>query len=559
MNRHEEKRTLKTRNVILSGMSLSPGLSMGRAYIFHDIFERDTVARNIELDQVDEEFSRIEQAVEDVGAELRLSAERIEEELESAMADIFRAHEEMLRDVTLVHEVRAELEKELVNAEHALQRVFRRWELKFRNMDSDIFKQRGDDIVDLGRRLLRSLAGIHAHSLEKMPIGSILVARKLFPSDTVFFSRRSAAGIVIELGGPGSHCALLTRQIGIPGICQIPNLLDHLSEGELVLVDGEKGSITISPDEPALQAFEERIQRNKQRASIWHAHGGEPAVTRDGATVAVMANIGNQQDVKQAVENGADGVGLYRIEVLFLARKMLPTEDDLVATFVNVIAPLKGKPLYIRLLDIGGDKQLSYLQLPAEMNPFLGRRGVRLLLHYPELLNVQLRALLRLSQTYEIHIIVPMVTVAEDMKQVRRALNQTAADIGITKIPRLGAMIETPAAALCADEIANVSDFFSIGTNDLTQYTMAAGRENPLVYHYFQDDHPAVIKLLRIIQKKAGGIPVGLCGVLASRREAVPLLLNAGIRMLSIPPPLIPSVKEAVRNAQVNTILKKKR
>ncbi len=541
---------MKTRkNITLSGMSISAGLAVGKAFVFQDIFERELKAYSIKLDQVDGEYARIEAAIEEVLGDLSLSADRVEEELDSAMGDIFRAHEEMLRDVTFTDEIRSEIKKELVNAERALQRVFGRWEQKFRSMDSDIFRHRGDDVVDLGRRLLRSLAGLHSHSLERMPSGSILVARKLLPSDTTFFSRRSVAGIVVEHGGPGSHCALLTRQLGIPGVFQVPDLLDRITTGDLLLLDGLRGAVTVSPDRASQDRFSGRMERHYAGATEAKKHSHDSAVTRDGVTIPVMANIGNRHDAETAVENGADGVGLFRIEVFFLSRKMLPTEEELVTGISRTITPLKGKPVTVRLLDIGGDKPLPYLPMPSEPDPFLGRRGVRFLLDYPELLDVQLRALLRISREHDVRIIVPMVTVVDDMKRVRAALTRVGLELGSKTLPPLGAMIETPAAALCADEIAAVSDSLNIGTNDLTQYTMAAGRENAFVYRYFRDDHPAIFKLLQHVGREAKQTPVGICGELASQSNRVEALLKAGMRMLSVPPPLIPSVKEAVRQA----------
>jgi phosphotransferase system enzyme I (PtsI) len=541
-------------NIMLSGMSISAGLAVGRAFVFQDIFERELQAYSIETEQVDREYARIEHAIEEVLGELSLSADRVEEELESAMGDIFRAHEEMLQDVAFTNEIRAEIEKELVNSEQALQCVFGRWERKFCSMDSGTFKQRGDDVADLARRLLRSLAGLHSHSLERMPRGSILVARRLLPSDTTFFSRRSAAGILVEHGGPGSHCALLTRQLGIPGVIQVPDLLDRITTGDLLLLDGLRGTVTVSPDRARQALFNERMERYYAGATEAKKHSHESAVTRDGVTIPVMANIGNRHDAEAAVENGADGVGLFRIEVFFLSRKMLPTEEELVAGISKAITPMKGKPVSIRLLDIGGDKPLPYLTLPSESDPFLGRRGVRFLLDYPELLDVQLRALVRISREHDIKIIVPMVTIVDDMNKVRAALNRIGLELGSKTLPLLGAMIETPAAALCAEEIAAVSDFLNIGTNDLTQYTMAASRENAFVYRYFRDDHPSIFKLLQHVGREANQTPVGICGELASQSNQVEALLRAGMRTLSVPPPLIPSVKEAVRQARATWI-----
>lgn len=544
---------MNTHNSIsLSGLSISAGLVAGKAFVFQDIFDRDLQDYTIDLDQVDTEYARVVHAMEEVLGDLKTSAKRVEDELDSAMGDIFRAHEEILRDTVLAREIRLEMEKELVNAERVLQSVFGRWERKFRSMESDVFRHRGDDVVDLGRRLLRSLAGLHSHSLERMPSGSILVARKLLPSDTTFFSRRSVAGIAVESGGPGSHCALLTRQLGIPGVTQVAGLLDHIKTGDDLLLDGLNGTVTVRPDRTEKARFSARSERYITGAAKARKRSGQPAITRDGVTIPVMANIGNRYDVETAVENGADGIGLFRIEVFFLSRKMLPSEDELVSGISRTIAPMKGKPVTVRLLDIGGDKPLPYLPLPSEQDPFLGRRGIRFLLDYPNLLDIQLRALLRVSREHDIRIIVPMVTFAEDMDRVRTAYGRVGKDLGLSVLPPLGAMVETPAAALSAHELAAVSESFNIGTNDLTQYTMAAGRENAFVHRYFRDDHEAIFKLLTLVGREAKEIPVGLCGELANHTDRTEALLKTGIRMLSVSPPFISLVKEAVRSSNAN-------
>jgi phosphoenolpyruvate-protein phosphotransferase len=416
-------------------------------------------------------------------------------------------------------------------------------------MENETFRQRGDDVADLARRLLRVLTGVRTHSLEGLPRGTILVARRLLPSEITISARRSAAGIVVEFGGPGSHCALLTREMGIPGVCQVPQATQAIATGDFLLLDGVEGAVTVSPDRPARQRFKKRMEDYQERANRARRHRHQPSDTIDGVHVPVMANVGNRKDAELAADNGADGIGLYRTEVLFMSRKMLPSEAELLEEIAYTVAPFKRKPLVIRLLDAGGDKSLPYLPLPAEDNPFLGRRGVRLLLHYPELLHVQLRALLQLSRDYNVQILVPMVTLASDMRRVRDALVSAATEMGLERVPPLGAMIETPAAALTVKAISPFADFLSIGTNDLTQYALAAGRENPLVLDYFQDTHPSILRLLSIITEDAGEKTTCLCGELAGRCELVPVLLRARLRMLSVAPPLIPLVKEAVRQA----------
>jgi phosphoenolpyruvate-protein kinase (PTS system EI component) len=335
--------------------------------------------------------------------------------------------------------------------------------------------------------------------------------------------------------------------MGIPAVARIPELMNKICQGDTLLVDGFSGSVIVNPDNKTLNHFKNTIEQQRISFIQERKHCFEPAYTLDGVTIRVMANVGCREDVEHALENGADGVGLYRLEQLYLSRKTPPSEEGILEEIRQSLLLLKDNPAIIRLLDAGGDKNLSFLNTPLEPNPFLGRRGVRLLLEYPELAASQLRAMLRLSTEYNIKILVPMVTLSEEMERLRNLLVREATDLGIDKLPPLGAMIETPSAALCAREIAEHVDFVSIGTNDLTQYTMVAGRENPLVSDYFIDGHPAVQKLLRMVMQDIGEIPVTVCGELAVNRDAIPMLIEMGVRFLSVAPPLIPTVKEAVR------------
>jgi phosphotransferase system enzyme I (PtsI) len=364
----------------------------------------------------------------------------------------------------------------------------------------------------------------------------------------VFLSRQSTVAVVVECGGTGSHAALLTRALGIPAVGQISNLFDHLHADDLLLIDGSQGIVTVSPDADTRASFERRMQKYKSHLAEAKEHCHEPAATPDGIHVEVLANITGREDAEQALENGADGIGLYRLESFYLSQKVFPTEQALFAELEQTLMPVKHLPITIRLLDIGGDKNFPFLNLPHEENPFLGRRGVRLLLAYPDLLETQLQVLLTLSQQFDLRILVPMITIAEDMARVRELYTTLANEVGIDSPPPLGAMIETPAAALGIETLRQYADFFSIGTNDLTQYTMAAGRENALINTYFQDDHPVIMRLTRLIVEQAGDTPISLCGELAGKIEALSDLLDAGLRSVSVAPPLIPIIKQHIRH-----------
>jgi len=538
-------------NVKIKGRPMSPGLASGNAFVYREAMAAAPEAYDIERHQVEAEFLRINRAADTVIEDLKVSASRIEERLDAKVAAIFQAHEAMLQDPILRQEIRKEIETELVNAEDALTRVFRRWERRFREMTEETHRHLADDMADLGRRLLLEMAGVKTTALEMMPEGRVLVARRLLPSDTVAMPRCSVVGIVVENGGPGSHAALLARAMGIPIVGEVPKATELIADDDVVMIDGFFGDVIVRPDEATQAEYRTKVSGLQATMSEARRLCREPARTRDGASVDVMANVGCVEDSVSAAENGADGVGLYRMEQYYLSRKTPPTEEELVATLHKIGGPMKGKPITARLLDLGGDKPLPFLKLPAEDNPFLGRRGLRLLLRYPDLMTTQLRALLTFSNEHDLRILVPMVTLADEMAQVRRRLEELAREMGVKKIPPLGAMIEVPAAALTIPDILKHADFFSIGTNDLTQYTMAAERENPLVSDYFADDHPAVLRLIRLVVEEGGGVPIEVCGELASRIDIVPTLLRLGIRALSVASPLIPGIKEAVRRVEL--------
>jgi len=538
---------LAKRNVRLYGTSIAPGLAMGKAFVYRDVLEQDLQGNDIRPDQVDAECERVHHATEQVLDDLKESARRVTQQIGPYQAEIFDAHQTMLRELLQFLEIRLEMEREHVNAEVAVQHVFQRWVRRMHAEESTRFIQRAEDVADLGRQLLRTLMGVSVHPLEKMPEGSVLVASQLLPSDAVFFAGRGTAAIVVEFGGAGSHCALLTRQIGIPGVSNVAGATEKITTGDMILVDGFREAVVVEPADETRQRLEGQIKEYRLRAAKAKTRCREPAVTTDGIRVPVMANIAKRADVQVAVENGADGVGLYRLEALFMLRKTLPTEQELLDEISDTLAPLHDRPAMVRLLDVGSDKDLPYLRFAAEPAPCLGRRGVRLLLAHRELLNVQLRALLRLSQARSIQIMVPMVTIPEDMQAVRQVMESQASELGIARIPPLVAMIETPAAALCVPDILQFADALSLGTNDLAQYTMAAGRQNPLVHRCFRDDHPAVLRLIRLAVREAGDVSVAACGELAGQPDAVPMLLDAGVRLLSVAPPLVPAIKEAVR------------
>jgi phosphotransferase system enzyme I (PtsI) len=536
--------------LVLTGKGVSPGMAKGKVFVYRDILQRSAGLHEVDDIHIHNEQGRIEKAVNDVRQSLAIDAMRIEARLGKESADIFRAQEAMLCSPSVIEELKKTLEAERVNAEAVVKTVFRRLARRFKDMNNQVHRERGDDIDDLSRRLLLSLTGIHAHSLENLPTNTVLVARRLLPSDTVYLSRWSTVAVLAEFAGPAAHAALLARELGIPCVGGIPELLEVVHTGDVALVDGTHGTAVINPNARALQKHEDaldKILKCKQTAT--QGNQIERTVTMDGIEVSVMANVRSREDVELAMKQGADGIGLFRTEPFFLSTKHFPSDKDFAEFLFDSLQPTRGKRIDVRLLDIGADKNPIYLHLPSEPEPSLGRRGVRLLLDYPDLLEAQLRAMLKVSQQIPINILIPMVTTESDVVQVAQRFRGLAQEMGIRDLPWIGAMVETPAAALSISSLRKHVDFFSIGSNDLTQYTMAAGRENPMATEYFLDDHPVILKLIELVMREAVDMPVSLCGELAGRVDVIPDLLATGIRSLSVPASLVVDVKDAIRRS----------
>ncbi len=535
------------------GLPIAHGLGMGRAQVVGHILRCRGGARPIGAGDIEREMDRLKLAFDATRAELQESARRVEAQFNAHLADIFRAHEMMLESLFASDEFSQELRGSLLGAEAAVRRVFRRWREAFQSVKNDTLQQRADDIVDIARKLLRHLEGDDARGLKHLPDGTVLVVQRLLPSDVVALSRRHVVAIVVESLGYGSHAALLVREKSIPTVADIPGILERIRDGDEVLVDASRGEIVISPDGTQRVEFQARLAAHQSALALCRGSCNAPASTLDGVRVTIEANLGTHEDAELALDNGADGVGLLRIEQIYLARELPPTEDELLDTLRSVTSPLREKPLTIRLLDIGGDKPVPFLRFPDAANPLLGTRGVRLLLEYPQLAQTQLAALVRLSQEQDIRVLVPMVTLEEDIRTMHDLFEQVCAARGMLRRPPFGAMVETPAAALNVPAIAKHVDFLSVGTNDLTQYTLAVGRDDPTVNRYFLDDHVSLLRLLGIIVHDAGTTPLTLCGELAGREEMIPRLLAMGFRSLSVAPPLIPGIKELVRGLRIGS------
>jgi phosphoenolpyruvate-protein phosphotransferase len=539
----------QAKEVIFQGRGISPGLAQGRTYVYRDILQRNHKRYGIEEGEIELERQRIDSTMKAVLSDLAAAANHIERELDKSHADILRVQQAFIRDPQLWQEITEELESERVNAEEAIKRVLRRMQRRLASMDSSSERDPGDDVADLSRRLLRHLSGAGDHALENLPSGSVIVATRLLPSQTVLLSRNAVAAVVLEEGGTGSHAALLTREMGLPAVSGVPDAVRNIPPDASLLVDGTRGSVTLYPTSETKAVFQRALTANRAQYARSRSRCIEAVRTPDGEPVRVMANIGCSEHARLARECGADGIGLYRLEQFYLAQQHPPDEETLLRALRSTLKPLQDRPVTVRLLDAGGDKHIPFMDLPEETNPFLGRRGVRLLRDYPDITRTQLGALLTLSQETDLRILIPMVCLTEDIDAMREMLGDLAERRGMPA-PPLGAMIETPVAALCADCMAASADFLSIGTNDLTQYTMAADRENQGVDRYYRDDHPAILQLLRQVLSLCGSTPISICGELAARSDVTAKLIAIGFRDFSVAPFMIPMVKAAIRSLE---------
>jgi phosphoenolpyruvate-protein phosphotransferase len=533
----------------MHGVPISPGLAEGIIHVNRAPFGPIDAPGSIGRNKVDEEFARLDAATSRISDDLFALAAKVEKEIDARLAGVFEAHQLIVKDSSLQAELRREIAGNLVSAGSAVKTVLLRWEKKFLLLESQVFRGRSDDVRDISNRLSNALAGITAHALDEIPNGCVLATSRLLPSDTVFLANRSTSAVLLEYGCKGSHAALFAREIGLPCISGLRDLLTTVSDGASALVDGDTGTVTIHPGEKQKAVFRKNTHDKERAHRLGLEHAQDPAVTRDGVTISVLANVGCDDDTERAMLNGADGIGLYRVEQAYLGRVVPPGIDELFEEMCRTLEAAKGRTVCVRLLDIGADKPLPFMRFFAETNPSLGRRGIRFLLEYPELLETHLRAVLKLAGEFDVSLLVPMVALPDDVSAVKECISQLGSEMQTSSLPKLGAMIETPAAALSAREIAKHVDFLSFGTNDLTQYAFAADRENAAVERYFNDSADVIFRLLRMTHDDVPDVPLSVCGELAGRPAHVPKLLRCGIRMLSVAPPLVPAIKEAIRNS----------
>lgn len=496
------------------------------------------------------ESPRLKQALNRISEDLAKAEVQATQQGQVAEAEIFAAHGAWLEDPNLVAAAEARI-GDGRSAGQAWREALDAEAERLATSGNDLLAARVTDLRDLQRCVMAALSNDHQQAAPELPEGVILAAEDLTPSELVVVADQHPAGLCLAGGGTTSHVAILARARGIPCLVAMgQGLLEAAHEASLesVILDAENGCLALKPTSIQLAEMAERIEVRRQQAETARAAAHETAITLDGRTIEVRANIGGAEEARLAAASGADGVGLLRSEFLFLERDNAPDEESQCKEYQAALTALNGKPVIIRTLDIGADKQLPYLRLPTVPNPALGVRGVRLWQSQPKLLETQLRALLGVTPLQALHIMLPMVSEASELREVRQRLEALAAELGLSERPRLGAMVEVPSAALCAASLADEADFLSIGTNDLTQYTLAMDREDPALASRADVLHPAVLRLIQAtVAGAAKRCSVGVCGSAASDELAAPLLVALGVDELSVEPARIPAVKAALR------------
>jgi phosphoenolpyruvate-protein phosphotransferase len=530
---------------VLVGVAASPGLGVGKVLrVLHEDIE-------VKEDAADGHKERrlLNEALDHAMVQLETLENRLRQDADADKAAIFAAHREILRDPDLLDIASSAIDKGK-SAAFAWRRAYTTYADRLAGMKNELLAQRATDVRDVGQRVLEEVTGQRREKAD-IPEGTILVAEDLTPSDTASLDRTKVVGFCTVAGGASSHVAILARSLDIPAVAGIePRALD-IPDGTLVILDGAKGTLRVNVTEDDVARIRRHQERLAARRAEELAHANEPAVTSDGHRVEVVANIGGLEDAQEAMRKGAEGVGLLRSEFVFLGRTRAPTEDEQAEVYTAVAkAMTPGRPLVIRTLDVGGDKPLPYLPIAPEENPFLGERGIRIGLDRPEVLRTQVRAILRAADAgAKIHVMFPMIATIEDFRQAKAIFEEERADLGVEPVP-LGIMVEVPSVAVMAQQFAAEVDFFSVGTNDLTQYTLAMDRGHPRLAPQVDGLNPAVLGLIAQAAKAAheAGRWVGVCGGMASDPQAVPILLGLGVDELSVSVPAVPAVKAQVRS-----------
>jgi len=548
---------------VFLGIPAADGTGIGTAFVIPDPVKRAIPQHHINIDQLNKGWSRFEAAVQTVtlGLSEHLDSLSKTSERDRAQREVFETYVLMLEDPVFKQEVRDFYENQLFNIEYTVQFKAEEYAAKLRQAGNYYLSERAQDITDVFGRVLDEMLDIHPFDINTVPDGSVILATSLSSADTIILSKRKIAGLALSEGGVSSHVVILARNYGIPTVVGLEDISKKVRNGETVIIDGKSAEILVSPDRNTIEEYKGKIREEYQRKLSLRSFLNKPAETKDGTRFKLYANIGTPEEAEVALAEGADGIGLFRTEFLYMAQSGASlnaaarsfSEQTQFEAYKSVLQMMGDKPVTIRTLDAGGDKLINSVDLPAieEKNPLMGLRAVRLSLEYPNILKTQLRALYRASVYGNLEIMFPLITSVDQVKECLEIVNAVKQELKAENIPfqedtPVGIMIETAAAALISDCLSKVSDFFSLGTNDLTQYTLGIDRENPHVSGLYNEFSLAVLRLIEMTVRSAkeNNVPLAVCGEMAGRQDSVMVLAGMGIRNLSMSPKLISSTKE---------------
>lgn len=547
------RKGMKEHMLKLSGKVVYKGIVMGPVAVLK---KDDQQVKRTKITDADAELVRLGKAGEQAQAQLQKLYDKAVKEVGEASAAIFEVHQMMLEDDDYLDAIHNMIQTEMVNAEYAVAVTGDNFSEMFANMDDDYMKARAADVKDISNRLVRNLMGQEDVDLADME-PSIIVADDLSPSETVQMDKKKILAFVTVHGSSNSHTAILARMMNIPALIGVSVNLDEVRTGMKAVVDGLKGEVIFDPSEEVCAEAEERIREEQEKLKLLQTLKGKDNVTLSGKKIDIYANIGSVSDVGYVLENDAGGIGLFRSEFLYLGRDNFPTEEEQFQAYRQVVQTMAGKKVVIRTLDIGADKQADYFNLGKEDNPAMGYRAIRICLKQPDIFKTQLRALFRAAMHGNLSVMYPMITSVEEVCRIYEIVEQVKAELDEQqvpyKVPEQGIMIETPAAVMVSDELAEIVDFFSIGTNDLTQYTLALDRQNEKLDDFYNPHHKAILRMIQMVADNAHkcGKWVGICGELGADLELTEEFLRMGIDELSVAPSMVLKVRKAVREADV--------
>ncbi len=538
--------------MIIKGTKVSNGYAIGKVKVIHN---QEILVSHKKVDDVIVEFNRVKKAVENVVDKIKEEKILVENRLNYNELRIFDAHMTMAEDPEILSMIKLNIEKDHTSAEFAVKKVFDDVINTFKASDKEYFRQRATDVEDIKRKILCQLLKIEEINLDTITDKVIIASHDLTPSQTARLNQENTLGFITEAGGLTSHSAIMAKSLEIPAVLGLKDVLNYVNDGDEIIIDSEEGFIIVHPTEEEIKAYEKKIKLKKVYQEKLSLIKSLATTTLDDKSMTLASNIGNLFDFEKALEVNSDGIGLFRTEFIFMDRPELPTEDEQFEIYKKVLSKMKSKKVIIRTVDIGGDKSLDYMRLPKEMNPFLGLRGIRLCLKHPEIFKKQIRALLRASIYGKLCIMFPMISTVKEFLEAKKMVDETKKElkkekIVVSKKIEIGMMVETPAAAILSDKFAKYVDFFSIGTNDLVQYTLAADRMNEHVSNLYQPLNPSILKLIKMTIDNAHQYKkwVGVCGEIASDKYAALLLIGLGVDELSMNVSNLLYIKDIILN-----------